>query len=185
LSREEERKVTTSTQTLKEKAYHELREYVIITLYLWMVFAVFLIYKSVILSQHNISVVAHGVALINALALGKIMLIAQALNLGNRFDDGPLIYPTLFKSAMFALILASFKIVEERAIGYYHGKAFWESLADFGGGTVWGILAFTLIMWVILIPFVGVSELRRVLGPGAMERLFWHERAPEENARAA
>jgi hypothetical protein len=177
--------VTTSTLTLKEKAYHEIREYVIITIYLWVVFSVFMLYKAVILSQHNISVVAHGVALINALALGKIMLIARALNLGNRFDDSPLIYPTLFKSAMFALILATFKIAEDRALGYFHGKSFWESLSDFGGGTVWGILAFTLIMWVILVPFVGVSELRRVLGPGAMEHLFWHARAPEETVETA
>ena len=70
-------------------------------------------YKSVILAEQHIAFVYHGFAIVNALALGKVMLVAKDLHLGERFDDAPLIYPTLIKSAPFAVVLACFKILED------------------------------------------------------------------------
>ena len=58
----------TTSHTLKERAYRELKEFVVIALYLWVVFGLFLLYKSVILNE-DIGYVAKGVALINALIL--------------------------------------------------------------------------------------------------------------------
>ena len=66
-------------RTLKQKAYHGLKEYLVISCYLWLVFSLFVIYRAVLLSE-GISIVAHGEALINALALGKVMLVAQELD---------------------------------------------------------------------------------------------------------
>jgi hypothetical protein len=163
-----------SGKTLKQKAYHELKEYTIITLYLWIVFSMFIVYKSVILSENHMPLVmAHGLALINALALGKILLIARAVHLGEHANDRPLVYPTLFKSALFTVVLAIFKVLEDGLIGHYRGESLRASLADFGGGTWQGILAFSLIMWAILIPFVAFGEVERVLGEGAMARMFF------------
>jgi len=53
----------------------------------------------------------------NALALAKVMLVAQELHLGDQFRDAPLIYPTLLKSFVFTIVLACFKIVEDGAMG--------------------------------------------------------------------
>lgn len=60
------------------------------------------------------------------------MLIAKDLRLGERFNDAPLIYPTLLKSALFTLVLACFKIVEDAAVGSYHGRSFAGSMVDLG-----------------------------------------------------
>jgi hypothetical protein len=169
-------------QTLKQKAWRELKEFLIISLYLWLVFSLFLIYKSVILAEEHISLVYHGLALINALALGKIMLIAKALRMGKRFEDAPLIYPTVLKSALFTVVLAVFKVIEEAAIGYFHGESFAQSLAGFAGGTAKGILLFSLIMWITLIPFVGFGELQRVLGEGRLAQIFFGTR-PEPGSQ--
>jgi hypothetical protein len=46
----------------------------------------------VISNNEHIDVLAKGLALINALALAKVMLIAKALYLGERANDAPLIY---------------------------------------------------------------------------------------------
>ena len=54
-------------RTLKQKAYRELNEYLAISCYLWLVFGLFVLYKSVLLSEQHISFVAHGIALFNAL----------------------------------------------------------------------------------------------------------------------
>src|ERR1700732_4418065 len=97
--------MTGPNRTLKQKVYKEIKEYLAISFYLWVVFALFLLYKSMILAEHRIHFAYHGFALINALALGKVILVAQDLHLGNRFKEAPLIYPTLFKAAVFAITL--------------------------------------------------------------------------------
>lgn len=75
-----EKTVNKANRTLKQKAYQQLKEYLAITLYLWLVFGLFVLYKSVLLSEHGFSLSAHGMALFNALALGKIMLVARELH---------------------------------------------------------------------------------------------------------
>ena len=72
--------------------------------------ALLITYKSLILSEHHIDFVRHGVALISALALAKVMLTAQELHLADWFGDAPLIYPTFVKSAIFTIVLACFKV---------------------------------------------------------------------------
>src|SRR5580704_7835457 len=98
-----------------------MKEYLIISLYLFVVFSLFATYKAVVLAQHQIQLVPQGLALINALALAKVILVGQELHLADQFRDAPLIYPTLLKSFVYTLLLACFKVVEEVAVGIYHG----------------------------------------------------------------
>jgi len=93
-------------------------------------------FKSVILARYHIDFAYHGFAIINALALANVMLTAKDLHLGEQFDDAPLIYPTLLKSAVFSVVLACFEILEEAAIGLYHHQSFQQSIADLGGGSL-------------------------------------------------
>jgi nitrate reductase NapE component len=170
------------SQKLKEKAEHEIKEFLVIALYLWVVLGMFVLYKSVVLTEAGharTDFVAHGLALINALVLAKFMLIARAFHLGERANDAPLIYPTLLKSALFAVVLGCCKVLEEAAVGYFRGKSFSESVADIGGGTLEGILTLTLILFVILIPLVAVGELNRLLPAGKLTQLFFHPREPD------
>ena len=166
----------TSRRTLKQKAIEQMAEFLLIALYLFLVFGLFVMYKSVILSEQHIAFAYHGFALINALALAKVMLVAKDLHLGEQFDDAPLIYPTLLKSAIFTVVLACFKILEEIAVGLYHGRSVAESLAELGGGTLQAILTLMLLLFVVLIPFVGFGELQRVLGEGKLRQLFLYPR---------
>lgn len=168
----------TSHRTLEQRAYHELKEFLGIALYLWVILALFQLYRSLLLQEEHINVVAHQwFAVINALALGKVLLIAKALHLGDWADDWPLIYPTLLKSALFTIVLACFKILEDAGLGMYRGKSFQESIADLGGGTLSGILYVSLILFVTLIPFFVLTELQRVFGEGKLMQLFFRPRS--------
>jgi len=170
--------VDASKPTLKQKAYHELKEFLVIALYLWVILALFQLYRSLLLREEHITVVAHQwFAVINALALGKVILIAKALHLGDWADDWPLIYRSLLKSALFTIVLACFKILEDAGLGMYRGKSFQESIADLGGGTLNGILCVSLIMFVMLIPFFVLTELQGVLGEGKLMQLFFRPRS--------
>jgi hypothetical protein len=166
----------TKSRNLKQKAIEQMKEFYLIALYLFLVFGLLVLYKSVILAEQHIPFALHGFALINALALGKVILVARDLHLGDNFNDSPLIYPTVLKSALFAVVLACFKILEDTIVGLYHHQSFQESIADLGGGTLQAILILTLLLFVILIPFVGFGELQRVLGEGKLRQLFFQRR---------
>jgi hypothetical protein len=144
--------------------------------YLFVVFALLLVYKSLVLSEQHIDYRLHGFALINALALAKVMLVAQEMHLGDWFEDAPLIYPTLLKSVAFTIVLACFKVAEEFAIGRFRGKSFQESIADLGGGTWRGIFTLSMLLCIMLIPFFGFTELRRAFGPDRLIAVFFRPR---------
>src|SRR5215469_7495275 len=174
--------MNTTRRSLKQKAVEQMKKFLLIALYLFLVFSLFVVYKSMILAEQHIPFVYHGFALINAFALGKVMLVAKDLHVGERFDDAPLIYPTLLKSALFTVILACFKILEDAAIALYHGQSFHQSIADLAGGTWKGILTLTVLLFAVLIPFVGFGELQRVLGEGKLAQIFFHSRPLENQA---
>jgi hypothetical protein len=145
------------------------------------VFGLFVLYRSVILSEQEIPFVAHGLALLNALALAKVMLIAQDLHFAEkRFKDAPLIYPTLFKSVAFALVLGIFKIIEEALIGLFHHHPFSQSIAEIGGGTLKGILSLMAILIVLLIPFFAFGELRSTFPNFDFRKMFFQSRHPAQ-----
>jgi hypothetical protein len=87
-----------------------------------------------ILAEHHIDFAYHGVALINALALAKVMLVARRLDLYARIKDASLIYPTLL-SAFFTILLACFKILEDAAIALHRQQPFRQGLSELAGGT--------------------------------------------------
>ena len=120
------------SQALKQRVYHGFKEYFVITLYLWVVFALFDIYKSVLVAQYHISLAAKGLAVVNALALGKIALIARELKLDDRLrpKGRPLIYSTVLNAAAFAALMMFFKVLEEVGVGLYHHKSIAESVGE-------------------------------------------------------
>ncbi len=70
-------------RTLKQRAFREVKEYFAISLYLFVVFSTFAFYKAMLLAEYNVDLAPQGFALINALALGKVILIAQDLHLAD------------------------------------------------------------------------------------------------------
>jgi hypothetical protein len=178
----------TSDRTVKQRAYHEMEEFLVIAAYLWVVLIVLEVHKSVVLGEHLTDVVSFGFAIINALALGKVILIAKAFHFAEFRKDTPLIYPTLVKSAAFSVLLACFKILEDAGVGLYRGHSFTQSIADIGGGTLSGILSLTAIMFVVLIPFFAFTELGEHLGEGKLKQVFLHRRGtlnlPDRSAEA-
>jgi hypothetical protein len=91
--------------------------------------------------------------------------------------NAALIYPTLLKSALFTVVLACFKILEGAAIAWYRHEPFRQNLTDVGGRTWKGLLTLALLVFAMLVPFVGYGELGRVLGEGKLERIFFYQRA--------
>jgi hypothetical protein len=150
--------------SLKAKLYDELRRFLMIFAYLWLVFFVFLVHEWIVLADNHIGFRFYGLAAINALVLSKIMLIAEGLRFGERFNDKPLIIPIAYKSVLFAALLVVAYILEEIAIGWFHGKSVAESFPQIGGGGFVGTLSITGLLCIALVPFFAFREIARAMG---------------------
>jgi len=119
------------------------------------------------------SALSSRIAFINALLLAKIMLTAEMLHVAENLKHRPLIYPVIFKSTVFSLILITVSILEETLTAMWHGKA--VSIA-MDGGSLKGILVVGIIMFWVLMPFFGLKEIGRDIGDGKLYELFFIRR---------
>jgi hypothetical protein len=151
-------------RSLKVRLLEELRKFLVIVAYLWLVFFVLFVHEWLVLAGHNISFRFYGLATLNALILGKIMLIAENMRFTKRFDNRPLIVPIAYKSIVLAVLLLAAYIVEEIGVGMFHGKTAAESFPVIGGGGPATLLCVTAIMAAALAPFFAFREIARVVG---------------------
>ena len=157
----------------RQKILHEIQEYWLITLYMAMLFAVFTIYRRLILAHYLISYEEYGFSVIKALILAKVVLVAEKLRLGRGWEDKPLIVPTLYKSLLFTLCVALFGVVESMIRSFIHGKGLTGAVDELMSQYTYEWLAEALVVFFTFIPFFAVRELSRVLGAGKISTLFF------------
>jgi len=167
---------TAERPTLKERAFKEFKRFVVIFLYLWVVFGLLSIHESLVLSQHHLDVEEHTFAIINAFVFAKVLLVGEQLHLGSRFEKKPLIYPILYRCLVFTVLLMSFHVAESVVVGLWHGHTVAESLPPFFGWNPKGVLAISILCYVLLLPFFAFREFARVIGRPEMWALLFKHR---------
>jgi hypothetical protein len=165
----------------KNKLFHEMVEYWINVIYLTLVFAAFTVYRRFLLAAYDITYTNYGFAVIEALVLAKVIMIGAVLRLGRGLEQKPLIYPTLYKTAIFTLFVGIFTILENVVKVLWKGTGFTGDVVDFLGKGPHEFLANALVVFVAFIPFFGVKELGRVLGQDKIRALFFRRRAVQES----
>jgi len=161
-----------SIATWRGRLRHELVEYASISVYLYVCFGAVLLYKSAILLAQGVSYAPYGLAAVKALILAKFMLLGRAARLGDRYRDRRVIYVILHKSLLFLLLLFVLSEIEEAVTGILHSRGADTVLAGLGGTLLWQTIATTLMMWLILIPYITVTEVSAVLGEGRLWQLL-------------
>lgn len=157
------------------KLVHETKQLFWIAIYFWIVIGMFTVYKALVSNDENL-IYHQGFAIINAFVLAKVVLVAELFRTAENLRDEPLIYPIVFKSAVFCVLLIAFHYAEEIAVGAWHGKSFADSLPEIGGGGIRGTLVIVMILFVALIPFFFYRELCRVLGGDNVYALLFRAR---------
>jgi hypothetical protein len=160
-------------QGLKRKMRQEMVEYVMNVIYLTFVFGAFTLYRRLLLAAHDITYTNYGVALIEAMILGKVIMIGSVLRLGRGLENKPLIFATVYKTAVFCALVALFKVIEHGIKGLIKGEGFMEGAAEMTNKGLYELLANTLVVFVSLLPFFAVKELGRVLGRQTIRDLFF------------
>lgn len=157
---------------LKERAVHQLREFLAMFIYLWVLLALFVINQSAVLAREHHNYQAHFFAFVNALILAKILLIGEDLHLGNRFRDKPLLYSIFYKCFVFTIFFIGVHILERVIVGVWSGRTIAQSFPDIGRGSLNGILSLGATVFVAFIPFFAFREISRVIGPGELWSLL-------------
>ena len=116
--------------SLKERALEELKAFWLIALYLWLFLGCFTVYRRLILAETGVPYLHYGIALIEALIIGKVVLIGRMFGFTRRFDHMPLVVPVVYKSVVFALLVMLFGVVERIVSGWFHHQGLLSGLRE-------------------------------------------------------
>jgi hypothetical protein len=164
---------TTENRTsLKQKLAHELKRLVLISLYLFAFFGVFKLYKMLLLDEYHVPMLACGFIAVQSIVLAKVILTADALRLGERFHERPLVVLVLYQSIIFCAFAWTFHVLEHFVIGTARGKTPGEVLTEFVEKGWPHMVGSTMVVFVAFLPFFAFRQMERVLGHGQVRKMF-------------
>jgi hypothetical protein len=109
--------------------------------------------------------------------LGKFILVAHALKIGDRNKPNRLALEIVWKSFLFALLLIILSVIEEVVVGLFHGRQVRVVLSEIAGGTLMQVFATSLLILLIMIPYFAIREISARLGEGQLLRLLTERRS--------
>jgi hypothetical protein len=76
----------------------------------------------------------------------------------------------------FLLVLGLLTVIEEAVVGHLHGETLGASLGRIGGGTVAQLVATSVSLLLVLIPFFAFRALGEIIGEETLARLYFEPR---------
>jgi hypothetical protein len=163
-------------ERIGSKFIEEFKAMAALAAYLYVCFGAVILFKSAVLRAAGIHYEVWGIAAVKALILAKFMLVGRMLHVGSRFRNKPLVWPTLYHSLMFLLVLLILTTLEELIVGLIHDRTIADSLNHVVGPIFFQGLAVCLIMFLILVPYSAFTCLSDVVGESEMIRVFFVNR---------
>jgi magnesium-transporting ATPase (P-type) len=170
--------------SFKQKAKREFIEFWIIAVYLAFFFSALVAYTMLMLRKYDVTndVMNFGFAIINALVIGKVILVAEMLHLGRGYEKRPLYESVFYKSAVFAVAVLLFHVFEEFVKRVIAGKPRGELLHHLE----WtDMAARSLVIFCAFVPLFAFRELRRVIGEEKLYAILRGRGAVEDSAASA
>lgn len=161
---------------LKERAIEEFKLFWLITLYLFVFLGSFTVYRRLIIAETGVAYLHYGIALIQALIIAKVVLVGRMFHFSQRFEDKPLIVPTLYKSLLFGVLVLLFGIVERLVEGWFHNEGLLGGLRDISNIGADELGARVLMLIVAFVPFFAFWEVGRILGVHKLAAMFFSKR---------
>ncbi len=155
------------------KIVEETRTVFLVSAYFIFLLGSFTLYRQLILAEYKVDYFHFGFNIIEALVLAKVIILGRMLHLGERFDDRPLIIPTIYKTVSFSFLVLVFTTLEHLLSGLWHGHGLQEVIGKIVAEGIWEILARVLVLLVALVPLFACWETGRVLGEGKLLQLFF------------
>ncbi len=157
---------------LKARLRDEILRYLAISAYLYLCFGAMLLHEAGVLDRDGVGVLPFGVAAAKALVLGKFLLIGEALGAGTRLGARTPAMRIASRTGVLLALLVVLTLVEEIAVGAWHGRSIGATLAELGGSARLETLAGIAVLLLVLLPLVAAQEIQRALGPGRLRELL-------------
>jgi hypothetical protein len=169
--------------SIRSRAIDELKEYAVLSIYLYICFTALLFMKAAILRAQGVPFAPFELALVKAQICAKFMSVGHTLRMGERFKNRALIWPTLYRSLVFVALLLVLNVLEEIAVGLIHHRTMLESISDIAGGAIEQLIATTVVMLLILVPLFAFRTLGEAVGERNLVRVFFYPRHGGRQAR--
>ena len=159
---------------------HEVRLVIPPTMFFFAGFNLILLIKRLLLADYLIAYTGFLIATTSALIVGKVVLVADKLPFLARFDNEPLVYPILFKTCVYTVLVFIARLVEAFVHYMIEGHVI-------GGGAFihhelgvfsWAhFIAVQLWIFVLFLIYVTASELNEVMGDGELHKILFNRRS--------
>lgn len=153
---------------LRERLREELVKYLALSAYLYVCFAAIALYKWAVLREAGVAFLPLGLAAIKALIVGKFLLLGNIVSGGLRLDARGLLERVFARTFVLLVLLFVLVLVEELAVGLFHGRTAGAVLAEFRA--YWPEhAALSFLIALILLPLVAAIEFARARGTGLVD----------------
>jgi hypothetical protein len=167
---------------LKERVVEEFQVFWVLALYLYLFLGSFVLYRRLVSAETGTSYLHYGIALIEALVVAKVILVGRMFGLGRRFENRPLFVPVIYKTILFAILVAVFTVLEHMIEGWIRGKGLVGGIREIRNLGFDELAARMLTLVVAFVPIFAVGELGRVIGPGKLAAMFFSKPEPQRPA---
>jgi hypothetical protein len=155
----------------KQRLSHQIISFVKFVIYLLLLFTVLALHEAIVSAKDGIQYHSYGFFIVNALVLGKVILVAEDL-FAEWFREQRPIYAILAKSFAFTILLIIFYMTEEMIVRMFRGKTIIESFTHIDDGSPRSFLFIIIMFFIALIPFFVFREIGRVFGERELRSLF-------------
>src|SRR5471030_2973494 len=163
------------SNTLGSKVVGEFKQLLQIALYLYVCLGALLLYASSVAGA-RVEYAHLGYAAVKALILAKFILMGHWLHLGEGRRNRLLIYSVLYQTLAIWLLLVVLSVLEQFVEGAWHGHSIGAGLAELRLNSFSRILAQSLILFLVLLPYVALRQLSAIMGPGTLKQIFFSAR---------
>ena len=170
-------------RSLTAKAADELRRFLLLFFYLWILFGVFVLNQGVVLREHGINFAMQGFAFFNALVFAKVVMLFEVFDPGRWLRKRPLIYPILYESLLLTVLFLIAHVLEKTIEGLIRGKTPTESMPLLTGAGLPGFLSIAVILFIALIPFFGLRNLSLAMGEGRLYAMIFANPSAQDGER--
>ena len=170
-------------RSLTAKAADELRRFLLLFFYLWILFGVFVLNQGVALREHGVNFAMQGFAFFNALVFAKVMMLFEVFDPGRWLRKRPLIYPILHESLLLTVLFLIAHVLEKTIEGLIRGKTLTESMPVLTGAGLPGFLSITVILFIALLPFFGLRNLSLAMGEGRLYGMTFEKPSAQDGER--
>jgi len=170
-------------RSLKQKIWNETKTMLWLALYLFAFLAALAGYRAVLLGKGGAGAWPLFHCAIEALVLAKVLLIGNAIKIGERFFQRRMFARTISRALAFAAFALVFSAIEELVTGMFRGRSFdelWQEMVNIGPRL---LIARGMVLFIFFIPLFALWEISRALGEGKLYSMFIEAR--EQSASRA